>query len=1040
MPIPFNSGEWLIDRHNPGRPGKFTGRTSKAGPHIMLELWYPDGTTNWRPSTVLERMPHGQETLETRLLARRFGHARDLRRVITYEKLKGTLHEVIYSMGATQIDFYPYQFKPVIKLINSPTERLILADEVGLGKTIESGLIWIELQARRGAKRLLVVCPKTLREKWRYELRQKFLLDAHIVEFDELREEINNVKQKGHSHAFALIATYSGLRPPKTELRLLDSHPQDGDKGAPKTQFLRQLRHSSWEHLPFDLVIFDEAHYMRNPTTATFHLGKALSAGADVVLCVSATPVHNRHTDLHSLIRLVDEDFLEGQGMFEQLLAANRPAVQAGNALARIPVNLDLLRRAVDQMSQSPFIGNTPLFQKFADLVRDLDPENKEKIAQCQSLAERLNLLGTYVNRTRRVQVKEHRPVRSPNVLEVTFTDNEMTLYRTILKLVRERCQRDHRPFHIFQVYQLQLRAASCLPALVREIRDGRFGDPAELLAEAFSEETYTDEYDDHPPVEIQVAELREILVEHDFEENDSKYAKLRLMLKEQTSNEKVIIFAYYRATLMYLQNRLTEDEMEVTLISGDVPDEERQIRLDDFKNPNGPRVLLTSEVGSEGIDLQFCRVLVNYDLPWNPIRVEQRIGRIDRVGQNAQKLAIVNFKVRGTIEERLYERLHEKLALFANTLGDLEPVIGREIQQLTVDLLSNQLTPEQEEARIEQSAMAIKNQLLHLQELEESGDALLALSDYLQRQIDQARGMGRFMQPEELEDYVRDFFEQEFHGTEINFNTPADGCLTIRLTGDAHASFKTFIQDDHSLIARPFHQREFSISFRKNAIERLNPQQRQNVFFSNHLSPLIRWITKWNQERSHFLFNVSALTLNTTNLEADIYCYYIERWKIKGLSSHEHLAYAVTPLNANRPIYGSEAEKIVQQLLRDGKDWDHADCDQDCLEESYRLLEKSMTDLFNRTVTDFEAENNTALQIRQQRIEGFFDRQIAQHEKRLQELRESDPHSRMLKATEGRLNAAKENKRTKLDELLQKARVDMERTPIAAGIFKVVA
>ena len=96
---------------------------------------------------------------------------------------------------------------------------------------------------------------------------------------------------------------------------------------------------------------------------------------------------------------------------------------------------------------------------------------------------------------------------------------------------------------------------------------------------------------------------------------------------------------------------------------------------------------LLSSEVGSEGIDLQFYRVLVNYDLPWNPMRVEQRIGRIDRVGQQAKKLSIINFKVSDTIEERLYERLHVKLQRFANSLGDLESVIGKEVQKLTIEL-----------------------------------------------------------------------------------------------------------------------------------------------------------------------------------------------------------------------------------------------------------------------------------------------------------------------------------------------------------------
>ena len=175
--IPFSLGDWVIDRHNPGQPGQYTGQWRKAGPHIMVQLSFPGGGTSYRPLSSLEAI-RSSGSMAERLRRGHFGKVRDLQRLITYEKLKGTLHEVIYSMEAAQIDFYPYQFKPVLKFINSPTERLIIADEVGLGKTIEAALIWMELQARRQAQRLLVVCPKILAEKWREELRTKFMFDA----------------------------------------------------------------------------------------------------------------------------------------------------------------------------------------------------------------------------------------------------------------------------------------------------------------------------------------------------------------------------------------------------------------------------------------------------------------------------------------------------------------------------------------------------------------------------------------------------------------------------------------------------------------------------------------------------------------------------------------------------------------------------------------------------------------------------------------------------------------------------------------------
>lgn len=1041
--IPFSPGDWVIDRNNPAQPGQYTGKWHWAGSQVMVQLRYPDGTTKYRPLSCLEPMHKiGQGTIEERLRAGHFGKSRDLQRLITYEKLKGTLHEVIYSMEAAQIDFLPYQFKPVLKFIASPTYRLIIADEVGLGKTIEAGLIWMELQARRQAKRLLVVCPKTLAEKWREELRSKFLLDARIVAFSDLEKEIGDLKKFGPGQSFVLIATYTGLRPPKSELKMLDEPPDDKLSGSPKTSLLRELRHWDLGYEPFDMVIFDEAHYMRNPASTTFHLGEALAASEEgAVLCLSATPIHNSNTDLHSLLRLIDKRFFETQGMFEELLEANRPAVQAGNALARVPLDTSLLDKAVAGMEKSRYIKQSPLFKQFLEKLKLLNPSDKAQLAKCQDLAEKLNLLGSYINRTRRVQVKENRPLRVPVVLTVEYSPEEMLLYRTILDMVRRRCYRDSRPFHVFQSIGLQLRSASCLPVIAKELREGRFGDPEELYKEAMGEEVFDDLLNDNIKEYIELSNIAQ-LINYDYENNDSKYKELHRMLLEIMPEEKVIIFSYYRPTLAYLRSRLIADGLNVTVIHGGVPSEQRWEELDRFRDPHGPRILLSSEVGSEGIDLQFCRVIVNYDLPWNPMRVEQRIGRIDRVGQQAKRLSIVNFKVKDTIEERLYDRLHSKLERFANSLGDLEAVIGKEVQQLTVSLLSKELTPEEEAKLIDQSERAIEQQLLQLQALEESGDVLIAHSDYIQRKIEEDRERGRYIKPEELEDYLTDFFHREFQGCELNFNTPLDGCIRVKLTSEAHSSLAHFIRDDRSLIARPLRQREFIITFRREVAQRLSSRHRQTVHFVNHLSPLIRWITQINRDRSHTFYNVSALQITHPLLPQGEYCYYIERWKFKGLSTRECLAYGVRSLSNGESYPADFSEEIVQHLLQHGKDWDYVKCDMKALLDAYNSLEKDLQNRFEDAASDFEAENTTAYQIKVQRVQSFYEKRIAQDEQRIKTLREKerDPRAtRMIRAAEGRLETAKKNREQRLADLKRKAEIDKEHGPVAAGVFRVI-
>lgn len=215
--VPFQKGQQVLNKANPSERGYYTGNYQEIPGIILVEIQSQDGSTKSLALNAVEAVSlTSTSSLKEQLKAKHFGGKTDLRRLITYEKLKGTLHEVIYSMEAAQIDFYPYQFKPVLKFINSPTERLVLADEVGLGKTIESGLIWMEMQARHQSNRLLVVCPKILAEKWKEELKTKFLLDAKIVDFNGLRDEINELKKNGPQHPFVLISTYTGLRPPKT--------------------------------------------------------------------------------------------------------------------------------------------------------------------------------------------------------------------------------------------------------------------------------------------------------------------------------------------------------------------------------------------------------------------------------------------------------------------------------------------------------------------------------------------------------------------------------------------------------------------------------------------------------------------------------------------------------------------------------------------------------------------------------------------------------------------------------------------------------
>lgn len=1036
--IQFIQGQQVIDKNDPSNIATYTGKYRRIGSSLTIEIKFPNGTLRNRPISCIYPVQEGKtSSLLEQIQEELFGSLSDLRQVITYEKLKGSLHDVVYSMETAQIDFYPYQYKPVIKFINSPSERLLLADEVGLGKTIEAALIWMEMQARYQAKRLLVVCPKILAEKWKEELQQKFLIDAKIVNFEEFRGEIRNLKKYGENYPFVLIGTYSGLRPPKTSRDELKNRPEDGKAASPKAELLQELRFWPEEYQALDLVIFDEAHYMRNQATTTFLLGESLSSAeaARAVLCVSATPVNNSNIDLHSLLRLIDEDFFSTQISFESLIQSNRPAVEAANALSRHPADRKTLSHALKCMGFIPHIKNSPYFPELLKKLEKLDQKgfaDPALLAKCQDISEKMNILGSYINRTRRVQVQENRPIRVPKIMPVTYTQGEMNLYQAILGAVRAHCFKNNSEFHVFQVMTWQLMAASCLPAFVEKIKNGKENESGDLLAEAFGDT------ENEPPKPMSIGQ--EIaswsdLLNYDFEKNDSKLAQLRALLQSEPK-EKIIIFCYYRGTLAYLRKKLEESGEAVALIHGGIPVEQRWSEIDSFRLPKGPRILLASEVGSEGIDLQFCRILINYDLPWNPMRVEQRIGRIDRVGQTAQRLSIVNFKIHDTIEERIHERLHEKLEKFSNSLGDLDEVLGKEVKKLTIDLLSKNLTSAETDRRISETQQAIEKKQLDIQHLEESGEGLIALSDYVQKKIEEDRGRGRYIQSSELEAYISSFFERFYKGTVINYNTPAQGCMQITLSDEAREEFLNYIRDDRTMIATHLRQRTINLTFERKVAQGLSRNSR--VVFINHMSPFIRWITKLNKDHEYNLHKISAIRSKTILLKPGTYLFRIDRWTLKGITTKEQLAYGFISIENAECISSHESEKIFQELFKNGSTWIYRDYSKGAMQNRYNLLEEHMYTQFSEEAEDFERENAHMIQTKKERVTTIFERKILQDERRLETIIANERGEQIVNMTKARIKKNKDNMYARLKKLEMSAEVEPESNTVALGIAKI--
>ena len=638
---------------DPTRHGILTGRTQpgRRGKGVRYQVTFPD-TTSWVPDDQIEPVPVQQESPVDLLRARKLGRAVDLRRTLTHVRLTGRLADVIYSMEATNTDYYPYQFKPVLRFLMSPSNALLIADEVGLGKTIEAGLIWTELKSRFDLRRLVVLCPAMLREKWQRELGQKIGVKADIVDAHGF---LNLLQDPGAAmRGFAAICSLQGARPNR---KWRETAPESG---AGK---LARFLHSREQDEPLiDLLVIDEAHYLRNPESQTHELGKLVRPVSENFLLLSATPIHNYNQDLFSLLQLLDGDTFERPDDLSLILEASRPLVEARDHLLGQRPTSNKLVELLDSAVRHPLLKSNRQLQLARERAADGEGlKNRDYRAQLARQLETINPLAYLITRTRKRDVKEWRVVREPVREQIRMKPCEEEFYNAVTEFViNYAISRASNERFILATPQRQM--SSSMPATLRAWQQKR-----DNVDEVMAAGRESSEDDLVGPLTREIIERA-----YDFgsvdelERNDSKYIRLRKELStflHKNPTEKIVLFSTFRETLNYLGERLAKDGVTGIVMHGGIKRPKEEI-LDAFRNDPDIRVLLSSEVGSEGIDLQFCRVLVNYDLPWNPMRVEQRIGRLDRLGQQAKSILIWNLFFADTIDSRIYERLYEKLDL----------------------------------------------------------------------------------------------------------------------------------------------------------------------------------------------------------------------------------------------------------------------------------------------------------------------------------------------------------------------------------------
>jgi SNF2 family DNA or RNA helicase len=449
----------------------------------------------------------------------------------------------------------PHQLEVAKQVVENMNGKAILADEVGLGKTIEAGLILKEYMIRGLVKKVLILVPASLVTQWAFELNTKFYIPAMTQRKSYVWEQADVV--------------VSSI---------------DTAKRNPHRDIIFKL--------DYDLIIIDEAHKLKNNKTKNYEFVQSLKK--KFCLLLTATPIQNRIEEIFNLVSLLKPGHLGNESAF---------------------------------------------YEKYRRDSRTLNDDEHLK-----------ELVNKVMIRNRRSDTGIEWTKRQVETIAIELTKEERDLYESVTNL---RNEGEWLGSSQFSVMTLQREACSSREAVFYTLKN--------MLQR---KENPTQQFQD---------QIFSLIKKVEAVTTNSKGKKALELI--QHIDDKVIIFTEYRATQLYLQWFLKQHGISSVPFRGGFKRGKKDWMRELFQK--NVQVLIATEAGGEGINLQFCNHIINFDLPWNPMRLEQRIGRIHRLGQE-KDVKIYNFATMNTVEEHILKLLYEKIELFEKVIGDLDDILTR--------------------------------------------------------------------------------------------------------------------------------------------------------------------------------------------------------------------------------------------------------------------------------------------------------------------------------------------------------------------------
>ncbi len=562
----------------------------------------------------------------------------------------------------------------------------------------------------------------------------------------------------------------------------------------------------------------------------------------------------------------------------------------------------------------------SPAFRTIYDGLTVSSISDKERVGLVRALEE-LYTFSPLINRTRRRDIGEF-TIRKPETLTIDFTPAQKEIHDSLLAVIARILAFCHGQQNVrFMMTTIRRQAASCLFGLTPLLRDILTGKLNKL---ELMEATDSDEDIDLSFVNNVRKDIDELIEKaRNLDPSDPKVNAYVKVLKDKNKlpNNKALVFSTFRHTLAYLFSQTERTGLRCGVIHGDVPDDERASLRRRFALPKAEAgaldVLLSSEVGCEGLDFQFCDLLINYDLPWNPMRIEQRIGRIDRYGQKSSTVAIVNFVTPGTVDADIYERCLWRIGVFQHSIGGNEEILGEITRELHDIAESFDLTPEEGERRLLQLADNNIRLLREEQELESRQAELFGLNvpkQTWQQEIEAAES--HWLSPAAIQRCVSSYLSARL-GTESGHLLGEKSLRTLRLGQEARSKL---LEDYKRLprsvepVAREWEkwlkggQATMAVTFEQAAAAE-NPK----VVHLTVMHPLVRQAARFLQLDEPIYTSVAV---QSTEVPFGDYSFALFRWRKHGVKLDEVLV----PVASVPSI-----ENALLVLLQSATDSEHA-------------------------------------------------------------------------------------------------------------------